>query len=160
MIEVLASHPSFCVAVADGLFLTYWRKESCADDFQREWDLQRAFAARTPGKKFLAVTYVSMAKFSAPDKASREVITARARTLMEWISASLVILPQKGFGAAMIRSVLAGLNMVTSQPVPTDVFSSIEAAGPFIAKNTKLDADIVQAVLDHLLKAITPAVTA
>lgn len=125
-IEVLSSTVDFTSARYEDLVLQIWHKDttlegvsafrSCVDGVARD-HRERA-----------RVLIVVEPRASMPPREARSAIAAVMMDHRENIRASGLAFEGTGFGAASIRAVVTGLNLLTHHPFPYRVFPSIPEA--------------------------------
>src|SRR5689334_6412919 len=112
VVEIHCLEPIYNAASHGQFYVEVWTGEAAASHFQKQWDLQKAFAKTLVSRKVLVLSYVAMAKFKAPDGESRTILKQRTIDLQPYIQATAVMLAGKGFGSAIVRAVIASLNML------------------------------------------------
>lgn len=153
-IELCVQGPVYTAATWDHLFLEYFNGEASIADFRKQSDLQRTFAQRLGADKIVSLTYVGTAKFSAPDKASRELIAASADSLSDSIAATAVVVPAKGFAPAIIRGVLASVSLLSRRRTKSEVFADVAGACAFLATHSTMRADKMQEAVNELIRIV------
>jgi hypothetical protein len=155
-LQILALGKVYNAASADRVYLEYWRGEAQAADFKQQWELQQTHAMRVP-EKSIYLSYVMNTKFKAPDKESRQLLADRVAELGPKMLASAIVMPQKGFGGAMVRSIVAGLNMMIKQPVPTEIFADLPKTYHWLAQFMPFDVAALDAAVQEFIRAVEAA---
>jgi hypothetical protein len=149
-LQMLALGKVYSAATYDQLYLDHWVGVSQTADFKQQWELQRDHIARLPDKRTLLFSYVPITKFKAPDAESRAVMNERMKDIGHNLIASAIVMPQKGFGAATVRSIVAGLTMLARQEVPTQVFSDLAASYEWLGRYGMSSATIASAASEFI----------
>jgi hypothetical protein len=133
-INWLERDKGYSAATIDNLYLEYWNREALPADYQRQFDLQRAFVDSLPERRFIALTYVGLVRFKALSKESNAILAKSRAELTPHSIATAIVMPQKGFASAMLRGIVAGMSLLSPNASPSEVFSNIADASVWLAE--------------------------
>jgi hypothetical protein len=149
-----ASDEKYSAATVEDVFLEYWGGLAGAKDFQKQWDLQREFAGELRGKRFVLMSYIGMTSFTPPPADARDVLNRSRKDLAGHVAGAAVVMASRGFLAATLRAILAGLNRLQGGKSPSEVFASLEEACRWLAERpTQLDARSLEALAKEFVAA-------
>jgi len=132
--EVLGCSPDHIFGCWESVFMIVWRHETTAQAVEQLIALMPRFAARV--SQFTLVVVVEDGA-SVPSAALRERIAAGLQAAAPYIDISAVVHEGRGFRAAAVRSVLAGLTLVVRPPYGHKVFARVDEASRWIGRERR-----------------------
>jgi hypothetical protein len=152
----VATERTFAAATVEDLYLEYWYGHSEAQDFNRQGELQRAFVDELPGKRFVSLSYVGMSTFKPPGAEAREALMRNRRDLAARGGGTAIVLPSRGFLAATLRAILAGLNLVRGGGGPqAEIFSTVAEASGWLGERSKaLVASAIETLANEFVTTV------
>jgi len=147
---VVRSTPDFGAGVSDRIVAVAWKRVTLAADI----GFLRSLLIRAHAGKPQPLVFVQFVPPTAQPPAARER-EAVAKLLSEsagLLSHSATIYIGQGFRAAMVRSIIIGINALARPAYPIRVFSTLSGAAAWIEHNrrdlpAKLTTDLVEAIL-------------
>jgi len=131
-LEITHSDAGLMMAMYGPVCLALWRTKPTPSAFQiQEAHLARA-VARDPGKvAFLCVVAPSA---EPPDDAERAASAAMISKHGSNLAAVACVIEGSGFRAAITRTVLSGIMLLTRTRSPVRLFESVEHAAPWLGE--------------------------
>jgi hypothetical protein len=133
-----------------------WHAPGGAAHFRKLGQMQRAWVARAPNRQFATIAVCQPASIRGVDAESRAVLTENSKQMAEATKASVIVLLGDGFGAALVRSIVAGLSLVRRTATPTKIVSAEEDGFRWVAP--LLEPDGGRAVTPAFLQTLYDAV--
>jgi hypothetical protein len=147
---VVRSTPDFGAGVSGRLVAVAWKRVTQAADitFARSL-LRNAHAGRTEPLVFLQFVPPTA---QAPAAREREAVAKLLAESADILSHSATVYIGQGFRAAMVRSIIIGINALARQPYPIRIFSTLSEAASWIEHSrrdlpAKLTTDLVEKIL-------------
>lgn len=130
MLQVFDHDPEFLVGGWHNVLVTVWRRSATAPLIRRVAPCQRDFMRRFPGGfTLLTIVEPQGREFSA--EASAEAVKL-GRESHPYIRAHAYVIEGRGFVAAAVRSIVAGVALLTRFQAPQQVFDTVGEAVPWI----------------------------
>jgi hypothetical protein len=149
-LQILRIGKVFCAATSGNVLLEYWNGDAQVSDYMEQRELQRAQVARIQGK-VACITYVATVKLKPLNAESRKIMQERAQELANKLAATAIILPQKGLSAAIVRGILASVNLVVRQPIETEVFADLPNAYAWLKKFCAIEPIALDAAVQDFI---------
>lgn len=115
-----------CAATWGSVFFEIWYSLATPAHFRALSRHQVGFARSLPGQKLALFTVVLMTSFAALDRELRGEIDERSRAIAPHTLATVVVLPSQGFGASVVRSVLAASSLLRRSVFPSKVCPTVD----------------------------------
>jgi hypothetical protein len=153
-LRIEVSTPTVVAGYWRDLYLTEWRTRATTAELVTNYDLQRAHIRRLSAK-LVTFSVVPAAAIKPIDAEMRKVIDDTVVSIHPHTKAAALVLPATGFGGAIIRSILTGLNLLRRLDFPNKITSTVPAALTFVAPHVDgaPTAAELEAVYDELLAA-------
>jgi hypothetical protein len=138
------------------LFVNAWWQPPTAAALRELGDAQlEACAAHG---KLGVVTIIRPQVLGFLDEETRAAATATRKRLRTTFLSDACLVPDSGFMAAAVRSVLAGINTLSRSPEPQRIFSDARAAADYTARRLAaaehgVDRDVILETIDYILSA-------
>jgi hypothetical protein len=149
---VIRSAPDFGAGVSGRLVAVVWRGVTQAPDiaFARKL-LRNAHAGRPQPLVFLQFVAPTA---RAPGAREREAVAKLLAEDAALLSHSATVYIGQGFRAAMVRSIIIGINALARQPYPIRIFSTLSEAAAWIEHNRRdLPARLTTKLVEEILSA-------
>jgi hypothetical protein len=154
---IFAEEPEVIIATWNNMVVTVWR-QSATVKHVRMIDLctERMAKANPKGLGFLAIIEPIGRN---PEPGVREEALRQAREWAHVYKSSAQVIEGQGFGAAIARTFVAGLNMLAPSSSPRRVFDRVRAAVPWLVETLgphaqkKLDASELIREIDQMRSA-------
>lgn len=141
MHRILRSDKDSSMAYLGPLLIVIWHADTLMDAIEDcDRFLSELASSRRQGIGLLTIVE---AKASLPGSQERSRLAQMLANHSESIKASALVFEGEGFGAAAVRSVVVGLNLLARQPYPHKVFATIETAAGWMAPQVPADAQRV-----------------
>jgi hypothetical protein len=130
MLRVFGRQPEFLLGTWHNIVVSVWIQAGTLECLrQLEACSEAAFKVHPKGLGSMAI--LEPMGRDASEEVRREVVrqTNRMRHLFK---GSAQVIEGTGFGAALARGVIAGLNLVTTNMCPRKVFDNVELASPWL----------------------------
>src|SRR5687768_4005436 len=124
---------SFCAASFRDMFLTIWVRAGNASQIRAMNAAQLTFA-RGIGGQFVFVTVVRIGAVVSVGGPEREAVVEGLKQLKPYMKATAMLIPSSGFAAAIVRTMLAGFNLLRRADAPNKIFESESDAFHWVAQ--------------------------
>ncbi len=124
-----------CAATWGAVFFEIWSAAATPAHFKLLCDHQVSYARAQPGQRIALFTIVQMASIPALDRATRREVDERSRRMAPHGLAAVVVLPNKGFGAAIVRSVLAASALLRRPDYPSKVCPTVDEGCSWVVQH-------------------------
>jgi hypothetical protein len=114
------------------LFVTEWRQRGDADKLSAVYELQRRHLEHVAGQMAM-MTVIHSDALGAIDRGMRAAIQRGAAILFPRTAVGATVILGGGFGSAIARSVLTGVNLLQRYRFPNKIASSVAEACDFVA---------------------------
>jgi hypothetical protein len=115
-----------CGATWGAVFFEIWYGHGTAGHFRALGSEQVRFARSLPGQKMALFTIVLMSSIPQLDREVRQAIEDRSNAMMPHTLAAVVVLPTQGFGASIVRSVIAATSLLRRSHYPSKVCPTVD----------------------------------
>jgi len=129
-VRLLATTTDATFGTCGDVFVAIWRKNTTMLALQQLNELFDNF--RTTHRAGCWLVTIVEEKASLPGAAERDAVAAWMAGIADVVKCSALSFEGTGFRAAAVRSVLTGLNVVSRQPFPHQVFGNVTAAVKFL----------------------------
>jgi hypothetical protein len=114
------------------LYVTHWKQRSDAREIMALYEKQLRYLERS-GVRIASLTIIERAAIGALDDDMRAAIDFASTHVLSKVLVGATVVPASGFGGAMIRSVLTGLNLIRRLPFANKVTESVAEGCAFVA---------------------------
>lgn len=114
------------------LFIEEWRARGTVAELDLVYRLQRDYVQRDAGQ-LATLTVIQDAALGPIDGAMRKALERYAHDIHPHKQAGTIVILGGGFGGAIVRSVLTGINFVRRIGFPNKIADSVDAGCEFIA---------------------------
>jgi hypothetical protein len=114
------------------LYYTLWQRRSDAKEMMAMYELQRGYLDRS-GRRMAAITLIQRSAIGAIDDEMRAAIQYAGAHVLNRTLVGATVIPGGGFGGAMVRSLLTGLNFIQRLPFPSKVTDSMADGCAWVA---------------------------
>jgi len=144
-------------AVEGPILLTHWFAPPDAAAMRRLAAVHERWLRRATGK-LGSVTVIDATAGHVLPKDARDEAIRMQRASRERVAAIATVVAESGFRAAILRSVLTGIAVVSSLPAEQAVFDAAEPASRWLttallARGTPVDERAVLAAVDAMIRA-------
>jgi hypothetical protein len=103
-----------------------WRAGATAQLFRDLLRIEIAYASSQPDRKASVFSIIPVEGITLMDADARRELDARIKAVEPHLRATVILMPASGFGASIVRGIIAGVAQLTSRKVPMKVVASPE----------------------------------
>ena len=148
--RVLHRDDAVLLAAYRDLFIQRWSGQGTAAQVRHMVETHRRFVVEHGAKRTIALSHVVTASTRPPDDAARAAMNEHTR-IMKDVRAVATVIEADGFGAAMIRSIVSGLVLLSRGDAEHQVFSAPQEGLAFLLRHRDPGAPAM--ALDELVSA-------
>jgi hypothetical protein len=114
------------VAAWGDVLFEAWRGGATAQLFRDLRRIEIEYASSRPDRKASVFSIIPVAGISLLPADARSELDARIKAVEPYLRATVILMPARGFGASIVRGIIAGVAQLTSRKVPMNVVASPE----------------------------------
>jgi hypothetical protein len=146
VLALLASSPSFSFLAGEELFVVCWKGAPTLESTRRlavHLEKFAASCARPIGMLVVVDPHAPM-----PDQATRERMAADLKRHDTFTRQIALVYQGDGFRAAVLRSIVSGMNLLSKQRAKTGVFAEVSVAAAWLDLGPQVTREARQAIAD------------
>lgn len=150
-VEILEAEEGYVFAGFRDVFVVVWRQTIDIVRAARVAEVLERFAAKRPGG--IAMFVVIESTCGLPDGETRDRMARDMKAHEHFTKQMLLVYEGTGFGAAAIRSVVVGLQMLSRQAVDTKTVATPAEAARWLESRSGVRASELEAAVDVIRRA-------
>ena len=146
-VHIVARDQAFAVGFAPGLLVSTWSERVTRERIAALDSTLPGVVAASANGKYVAITVVEVTASIRIDEDARALSTALQSRMQDHMRGHAYLVEGDGFLTATVRTLTAGLHLLTRSRYPLEVFKDPWPMASWVAQRGELDADEVMRVL-------------